>query len=332
MSPPLPTEIRVIDSHTAGEPTRIIYEGGPDLGTGSLAEKAERFRSQFDFVRRGVVMEPRGSDVWVGGLVCTPSDQSCTVGVIFFNNQGYLGMCGHGLIGLMVTLKYLRRISTGINRIETPVGVVTAELMETGEVTFQNVDSFRYKASVEIDVPGFGQVVGDVAWGGNWFYLTQADNNSLHVENAQGLTQKALAIRSELANRRITGVGGATIDHVELFSSPHDAGNHSRNFVLCPGGAYDRSPCGTGTSAKLACLAADGTLQPGEIWRQESIIGSVFSGSYQLRESRDSLIAGDCGPAIVPAIAGRAHIISESNLKFDPQDQFAYGISSDQRQ
>lgn len=322
----LMSEIRVIDSHTAGEPTRIICDGGPDLGTGSMAERLERFQKEFDHIRRAVVTEPRASDAWVGGLICHPNDPTCITGIIFFNNDGYLGMCGHGLIGLMETFKHLRKISSGIYRIETPVGVVTAELMESGEVTFQNVPSYRYLSSVEIEVADFGRIVGDVAWGGNWFFLTTSGDDELDVRNVPNLTRRARAIRNELLRSGITGHRGAAIDHIELMSSPVDIRNHSRNFVLCPGGAYDRSPCGTGTSAKLACLAADGRLKPGEEWRQESIIGSVFKGFYQPGEPLNTCLPSPSGPPIIPSIMGRAHIIAESILRFDPEDHFIYGI------
>ncbi len=311
-------QIQVIDSHTGGEPTRIIIAGGPDLGDGPLADRQQKFQAEFDQIRSAVVTEPRGSDVLVGGLLCEPVDQSCVAGIIFFNNQGYLGMCGHGSIGAIVTLQHLERIGIGKHRLETPVGIVGAELRPDGQVSIQNVPSFRYRQNVEVEVAGYGIVIGDVAWGGNWFFLVKDSEEDLAVDNVDHLRQLTLRIRESLEEQRITGEADAWIDHVELFGEPVDPANDSRNFVLCPGGAYDRSPCGTGTSAKLACLAADGKLAPGQIWRQESIIGSVFEASYQAGES----------PQVIPTITGSAYICGITTLLFDPADPFCMGIRS----
>ena len=310
--------IKVIDSHTGGEPTRIVVEGGPDLGEGPLAERVERFRSEFDSIRSAVVNEPRGSDVLVGGLLCQPTDTSFSAGVIYFNNAGYLGMCGHGTIGLMVTLKYLGLVEDGDHEIETPVGPIQTRLEPGGKVSVRNVRSFRLHQDVSINVPDYGTVVGDVAWGGNWFFLVKNSTEKLIVENTAYLTQVTHRIRKTLSHEGVTGTDGAMVDHVELFGPPEDAANDSRNFVLCPGSAYDRSPCGTGTSAKLAwCLAADGVLAPGTIWKQESVVGSVFECSYETVE-------GDSG--VIPTIRGTAHICSDATLILDPDDPLCMGI------
>ena len=268
--------IKVIDSHTGGEPTRIIVAGGPDLGGGPLAEQVAVFRERFDGIRSAVVKEPRGSDVWVGALLIQAQDPACTTDVIFFNNAGYLGMCGHGTIGLMATLRHLGIVDRGVHRIGTPVGLVTASFTSNRRVAVENVSSYRLHRDVVLEVPEYGQVIGDIAWGGNWFFLVKNSQEELCVSNADHLTKVTKRIMKTL---EIEGIGGSDgpIDHVELFTQPQNPVNHSRNFVLCPGGAYDRSPCGTGTSAKLACLAADGLLAPGEIWRQEGILGTVFT-------------------------------------------------------
>ena len=311
--------IHVIDSHTGGEPTRIIVDGGPDLGSGPLAERREIFRENFDDIRSAVVNEPRGSDVIVGGLLCEPTDESCACGIIYFNNASYLGMCGHGTIGLMVTLQHLGKIEAGKHRIETPIGIVWAELHDRSQVTLQNVPSYRYKKDVSVDVTDYGTVTGDIAWGGNWFFLVKNSTETLVVQNALQLTQVTMQIRRALEDQGITGESGELIDHLELFGPPSDSENNSRNFVLCPGGAYDRSPCGTGMSAKLACLAADGVLSENQIWRQESIVGSVFSCSYE---------SIDGGDRIIPTIRGSAHISGETILLLDPTDPFCMGIRS----
>lgn len=306
-------KISIIDSHTGGEPTRLIVDGGPDLGTGPLSERLARMRAAHDHVRTGTVCEPRGSDVLVGALLCEPHAPGCAAGVIFFNNVGYLGMCGHGTIGLVVSLAHLGRIGVGRHRIDTPVGVVTAELHADGSVSIANVPAYRAHEDAGVDVPGYGTVRGDVAWGGNWFFLVERHSFDLAPANIPALTAFADAVMAALAAQGVTGTGGAPIDHVELFA-PSDTAD-SRNFVLCPGKAYDRSPCGTGTSAKLACLAADGKLDEGAVWRQESIIGSVFEGSWR----RD-------GDAIAPTIRGTAWVSAEATLLFDDADPFAWGI------
>jgi 4-hydroxyproline epimerase len=309
--------VQVVDSHTAGEPTRVVVAGGPDLGGGSMAERLQRFRRDHDTFRSAVVNEPRGSDVLVGALLQEPVDAAASAGVLFFNNVGMLGMCGHGTIGLVRTLQFLGRIGPGEHRIETPVGTVEAELMDDGRVSVRNVPAYRLRKSVQVDVPGHGRVTGDVAWGGNWFFLTEGHGQQVEPANIEVLSAYAQALRVALAGAGVTGTGGAEIDHIELFapaSSPELA--DSRSFVLCPGGAYDRSPCGTGTSAKLACLHADGHLRPGTTWRQESVIGSRFEARYEL----------DDDDRVVPTITGEAFVTAEATLLFDPRDPFRRGI------
>ena len=308
-------KVKVIDSHTGGEPTRLVVEGGPDLGRGPLAERLELFRTQHDCFRSAVVNEPRGSDVVVGALLCQPTDPACATGVIFFNNVGYLGMCGHGTIGLVVTLAYRGLIGPGTHHIETPVGIVSAQLHESGEVTVNNVPSYRSAKAVKVEVNGYGSFTGDVAWGGNWFFLVNDHCLKVAFENIDQLTDCTWKIREALVGQGITGDRGQEIDHIELFGPPASAGADCKNFVLCPGKAYDRSPCGTGTSAKLACLFADGKLKEGDIWRQESIVGSVFEASAKLVEGR-----------VVPSIKGSAFVNAEATLIFDEADPFCYGI------
>ena len=311
--------MRVIDSHTEGEPTRLIVSGGPDLGSGPLDERRARFAAEFDSLRSFAVNEPRGSDAVVGALLCEPVDPACAAGLIFFNNVGYLGMCGHGTIGAAVTLAHMGRIRPGTHRFETPVGEVTVELLGRNEVEIENVPSWRYRKDVAIAVDGLGTVVGDIAWGGNWFFLVGTPPLPLAMAHIQDLTRAADAIARALEMAGITGADGGKIDHVEFFGPPRDPAADSRNFVLCPGGAYDRSPCGTGTSAKLACLAADGKLGAGETWIQESIVGSRFAAQYRP------------GPEgrIVPRIRGRAYVVAEATLLRDPEDPFADGMRGD---
>jgi len=311
----MPHRISVIDSHTGGEPTRVVIAGGPDLGGGPLSERRERFRLEFDHYRRAIVNEPRGSDVLVGALLVLPADPSCAAGVIFFNNVGYLGMCGHGTIGVVVTLGHLGRIGPGIHRLETPVGVVSCDYDGGHRVAFENVPSYRYQANVTVCSDDVGCLTGDIAWGGNWFFLVKDHPLAIELANVPKLVEFAQRIRDVLQRNGITGTGGAPIDHIELFGPPQSSQNDSRNFVLCPGGAYDRSPCGTGLSAKLACLYADGKLLPGDAWRQESIVGSVFEGRVRID-----------GDRIIPQITGSAFTTSEATLLVDPSDPFSWGL------
>lgn len=308
-------KISIIDSHTGGEPTRLILAGGPDLGSGPLSERLQSFRNAHDRIRSATVCEPRGSDVIVGALYCEAHDPSCQAGVIFFNNVGYLGMCGHGMMGFIASLAYLGRIDAGAHRIETPVGIVDTELHTDGSVTVHNVAAYRTQTKVTVEVEGHGPVTGDVAWGGNWFFLVSEHGLDLHAANIDALTEFAWRVRQGLERAGITGANGALVDHVELFAPSATAGIDSRNFVLCPGKAYDRSPCGTGTSAKLACLAADNKLAAGDVWRQESIIGSVFEASYRRH-----------GEQILPSIRGRAYVNAEAMLILDDSDPFVWGI------
>jgi len=306
--------IQILDSHTGGEPTRLVVSGFPDLGAGSMAERRALLASQHDAWRAATVLEPRGNDVIVGALLCAPQDPANTAGVIFFNNTGYLGMCGHGTIGLVASLAYLGRITPGEHRIETPVGTVTTTLHEDGAVSVRNVPAYRLHHQLAVDVPGYGRVAGDVAWGGNWFFLVADHGQRVASDNLEALTAYTCAIQQALKDQGIRGDNGGEIDHIELFADDDNA--DSRNFVLCPGKAYDRSPCGTGTSAKVACLAADGKLQPGQVWRQASIIGSQFEASYALQ--------GD--GKVIPTLRGRAYMSAEATLLIDDNDPFGWGI------
>ncbi len=307
-------KIHIIDSHTGGEPTRLVIDGFPDLGTGSMAERRGLLAERYDDWRAATVLEPRGSDVVVGALLCAPVNPAHAAGVIFFNNSGYLGMCGHGTIGLVASLAYLGLIDPGEHTIETPVGNISAHLHEDGSVSVHNVPSWRYRDNLTVQVPGIGAVTGDIAWGGNWFFLINHHGQPVQSDNLDALTNYTWAVRQALDAQGIRGGDGGDIDHIELFG-PDDSAD-SRSFVLCPGKAYDRSPCGTGTSAKLACLAADGKLAPGVVWRQASVIGSMFEASYQ---------PGKEGQ-VLPTIRGRAHLSADAHLLIEDSDPFAWGI------
>jgi 4-hydroxyproline epimerase len=309
--------VEVVDSHTEGEPTRVVIAGGPDLGRGDLPGRVKRFQREFDHFRRGVVCEPRGSEVIVGALLCEPVDPKSAAAVIFFNDVGYLGMCGHGTIGLVTTMAHMGRIGPGQHQIETPVGTVSTWLHKNGRVSVSNVPSFRLRAAVSVEVPGYGRLTGDIAWGGNWFFLVEEHPFDLSLANRVELVAASTAIRSALIDSGITGEDGAVIDHIEFFAAPRSPSSSSRNFVLCPGTSFDRSPCGTGTSAKMACLHADGKLAPGDIWIQEGILGTFFKGT----------IAEAPNGRIHPEITGRAWVTAESKLLFQDNDPFIGGIA-----
>lgn len=309
--------IEVIDSHTGGEPTRLVVAGFPDLGSGPLAERRERLAREFDHLRRAIVCEPRGSDVLVGALLTPPTQPKAVAGVIFFNNVGTLGMCGHGAIGVIRSLQHLGRIGPGEHWLETPVGMVGAVLHADGRVSIRNVPSYRHAKDVIVALPGRGPVRGDVAWGGNWFFITKDTPIALELGHWRALTAFTATLKGALAAHGITGADGAEIDHVEINAASPDGRADARNFVLCPGLAFDRSPCGTGTSAKLACLAADGELAPGTVWRQESLLGSVFEASY----------APAADNRILPVITGSAYVTARGQLLFDPSDPLRDGFS-----
>ena len=307
---PTPHQIKVLDSHTGGEPTRLVLEGGPDLGSGPLSDRVKVFQTKHDQFRLTIVSEPRGSEAVVGALLCAPHDKTCQFGVIFFNNVGFLGMCGHGTIGVVVSLAHLGRLKPGAVRLDTPVGPIEALLHENGEVSFTNVPSYRKEKDIELYLPGVGDVSCDLAWGGNWFCLIEHHSQTLELSNIAQLTEYSSRIR-----QAVSASGFPDVDHVELFGPSAKPGVNSKNFVLCPGKAYDRSPCGTGTSAKLACLAADGKLAPGDEWVQESIVGSIFRGKYRKQ-----------GDKIIPTITGTAYVTGEGTLLLAPNDPFRWGI------
>lgn len=317
--PDTPRRLQVIDSHTAGEPTRVVIGGAPDLGTGTMVDRLRVLREQHDWVRRVCCVEPRGSDTVVGALLCEPADPNAAAGVLFFNNVGYLNMCGHGTIGLAATLAHLGRLEPGAHTIETPVGQVAITLHRDGHrTTVRNVPSYRAQASVPIEVDGLGVVHGDIAWGGNWFFLCSDHGQRVEPDNIAALTRVAWAVRRAIEAQGVCGDNGGVIDHIELLGPPTDpADADGRAFVLCPGGAYDRSPCGTGTSAKLACLAADGKLPPAAVYRNQSIIGSVFDASYETD-----------GDRIIPSISGSAFVNAEATLIVNAADPFGLGIQA----
>lgn len=311
-----PRSITVVDSHTEGEPTRVVVSGWPQPEGRTMAERRETLRARYDHLRSAVVCEPRGHDAMVGALLTPPVEPGSAAGVVFFNNVGYLGMCGHGTIGVVCTLQHLGRLGPGETRLDTPVGTVGALLESDGAVTIRNVPAHCHARDVAVEVPELGRVVGDVAWGGNWFFITHLPDHPVSMDNLDALGRATRAILAALRAQGITGAGGQEIDHVEVSAPPTRSDADCRNYVLCPGGEYDRSPCGTGTSAKMVALHARGELEIGAHWRQESVTGSLFTGW---------LTEGE-GGELVPYIRGHAFVTGEAVLRFEPGDPFRAGF------
>jgi 4-hydroxyproline epimerase len=312
-----PQSVRVVDSHTEGEPTRVVVDGWPVPAGAGMAARRETLRREWDHLRSAVVCEPRGHDAMVGALLTPPVERGSAAGVVFFNNVGYLGMCGHGLIGLVRTLEHMGQLEPGVVRIDTPVGTVSAELGSHGEVTIRNVPAYCFETDRSVEVSGLGTVTGDIAWGGNWFFIAELDDPALEMRNVEALTRVTRQILAALHAQGVTGLNGEEIDHVELSGPPGRPDADARNFVLCPGGAYDRSPCGTGTSAKMAALHRRGTLEIGQEWRQESVTGGLFTGWLELE-----------GERLIPRVRGCAWVTGESTLRFDRSDPFRKGFTA----
>jgi 4-hydroxyproline epimerase len=308
--------LHVVDSHTEGEPTRVAVAGWPEPSGATMAERRDEMRLRHDRLRTGMLLEPRGYDALVGAVLTPPVSAGAVAGVVFCNDAGYLDMCVHGTIGVVRTLEFLGRIEPGVVRLDTPAGTVAAELHGDGAVTVANIACRCTALDVEIDVPGLGRVTGDIAYGGNWFFLTELAGMSLERDNVAALLRATIAIRAALASAGVTGDDGAPLEHIEVFGPPHRSDADARNFVLCPGAAYDRSPCGTGTSAKMAALHKRGLLPVDGRWIQESIVGSIFEG--RLRAA--------AGEEIWPEICGRAYVTAKATLRFDSDDPYRYGL------
>ena len=335
----------VLDTHTGGEITRILFADDIGLTGGSAAEQLQQLRDEFDWVRRSLTREPRGSEYAVGAVVRPPSETrrgetrpgetrpgetrrsetrrsetrpGDSGSIVFFNNVGYLGMCGHGLIGVVEALRFKGMITAGGYEFDTPAGQVSTRLGDDDQVSFRGVPSYCFRRDVAVRCDGGEMVTGDIAYGGNWFFLVADD--SVQSGDLRQLTETTTRIRRALDEQQVRGADGALIDHVELYTSLTTTADEPqvrgcRNFVLCPGGHYDRSPCGTGTSAKLACLAQRGQLSPDTEWIQESVTGSRFTASYR-----------QDGENVRVQICGRAHVIAETVQVFDPTDRLRFGI------
>jgi 4-hydroxyproline epimerase len=307
-------QIHVVDSHTGGEPTRVVVSGGPDLGDGPLVRRAERLEREFAGFRSGLVGEPRGTEALVAAVLGPPETPSSRAGVVYFDRAGVLGMCGHGTIGLVATLAHEGRLAPGPATLDTPVGPVRTELHADGSVSVENVAAHRTVVDRSVRLDAETTVVGDVVWGGNWFFVVDPSPIPLVAARIPELLAFTRRVRDALARDGIRGEDGAPISHVFL-NAPGTSGASGRDFVLCPSDTYDRSPCGTGTSALLAVLQARGKLGAGEPWVEESITGSRFVATFAMDGTR-----------VRPTIRGSAFVTGVTDLEFDDADPFREGI------
>ncbi|MGI9177053.1 MAG: proline racemase family protein, partial [Pirellulales bacterium] len=310
------------DSHTIGEPTRVVvdetFAAALALGDGSVRRRRDLFRERYDHVRRALVGDPRGAVAMVGVVLVPPHDPACRLGAFYFNRVGYLDMCGHATIGLAVTLGSLGRIEPGSFRLETPAGSVGVTWHGGIDASFECVPPRRIHRGLAVDCGSGQTVTGDVATSGLWFYLCRDHGIAVTPAEIPRLTDLAWTIRRGLEARGITGDGGEIIDHIVLLGPPSTSGNDGKAFVLCPDGAFDRSPCGTGTSALVGCLHEDGLLAEGRTWRQESVLGGI----YEARVRRE-------GEILVPTVRGQAWITAESELRFAIDDPYRTGLTND---
>ena len=327
--------IQAVDSHTAGEPTRIVTGGLPPLAGASMAEKRTILQRDHDGLRRALVLEPRGHDAIVLAYLLPPCTPGAHLGVVFANDAGYLGMCGHGAIGVATVAVAMGMVAAvePVTEVvlDTPAGVVPCRVAVAGgkvkSVTITNVPSFLFAQRVVVPVHGFGKVAADIAYGDNWFAFVEADQLGLMVEKTHlpVLMQAATAVREALVREGVRGrhperSGDEIVDHVKLFAPLAGDEPGARALTLCPGAAYDRSPCGTGTSAKLAVLHAKGELEIGAWFRSQSVLATEF----RARVVRETRVGPH--PAIVPEVTGSAWITGFPTFVLDPEDPCRFGI------
>jgi proline racemase len=327
--------LQAVDSHTAGEPTRIVTGGLPPVAGATMAEKRAALRIRHDALRRALVHEPRGHDAIVVAYLVPPCHPDAHAGVVFCNDVGYLGMCGHGAIGVATVLVGMGMVPAQEPEtrvvLDTPAGLVPCRVAVSNgrarAVTITNVPSFQFRQRAIAAVPGFGKVAADIAWGGNWFAFVEAAQLGLHVDKAHlpQLLPAAIAVREALAANGVRGVHPESgeeqlVDHVKLFDALEGPTPGARAMTLCPGTAYDRSPCGTGTSAKLAVLHSKGELGVGEWFTSESVIGTRFRARIAATTQVGQFAA------IVPEIEGAAYVTGLQTFVLDPEDPCVHGL------
>jgi 4-hydroxyproline epimerase len=324
-----------IDAHTCGNPVRVVAGGGPPLNGATMSERRQDFIARYDWIRTGLMFEPRGHDVMSGSILYEPMRDDCDAAILFIETSGCLPMCGHGTIGTVTVLIEEGLVTPkreGRLVLEVPAGIVEAEyrrdnLDNVVEVRIRNIPSFLYRSGIDVDVEGFGRVVFDVAYGGNFYAIIepQASYPGLDAISAFDIQRLSPIIR-RLINDKYSLVhpDDPTISglrHILWAGQPHHPEAHARNAVFYGEKAIDRSPCGTGTSARMAQKAARGELKVGDDFVHESIIGSLFHGRVEA--------SAKVGPfdAIVPSVAGQAWITGHNTIFLDERDPFVKGFS-----
>lgn len=323
-----------IDAHTCGNPVRVVAEGGPELAGANMFEKRQHFLKEYDWIRKGLMFEPRGHDMMSGSILYPPSDPANDAGILFIETSGCLPMCGHGTIGTVTVAVERGLISPkteGSLKLETPAGVVNAfyymENRKVRSVRFQNIPSFLAAAHCSVDLPSLGRIKFDVAYGGNFYAIVDPQENFSGIENysAEQLIVYSRELRPIIndayrfmhpENPRIAGVS-----HIQWTGSTLSPDAHGRNAVFYGDKAIDRSPCGTGTSARMAQWFAKGKLKTGDAFIHESIIGSQFTGRV------DAVTRVGIYPAIIPSIEGWAKITAHNTIFIDEEDDpYAHGF------
>ncbi len=322
-----------IDGHTCGNPVRLVAGGGPLLQGASMIEKRAHFLAEFDWIRTGLMFEPRGHDMMSGSILYPPTRPDCDIAILFIETSGCLPMCGHGTIGT-VTMAIENGLVTpktpGVLKLDTPAGVVTAEYEQDGahvqSVRITNIASFLHAEGLAIDCPGLGRLSVDVAYGGNFYaivdaqpgYRDMADFSAGQLVELSPRLRRALNERYDFVHPERPEIRG--LSHILWTGAPTRPEAHARNAVFYGDKAIDRSPCGTGTSARMAQWAAKGRLKPGDAFVHESIIGSLFRGRVEVATH-----VGD-KPAIIPSISGWARMTGYNTIFIDDRDPYAHGF------
>jgi len=322
-----------IDGHTCGNPVRLVAGGGPLLQGSTMMERRAHFLAEFDWIRTGLMFEPRGHDVMSGSILYPPTRDDCDIAILFIETSGCLPMCGHGTIGtvtMAIEHGLIKPRTPGMLRLDTAAGLVIAEYKQVGdyveEVRITNVPSFLYAEGLTVECPQLGEIRVDVAYGGNFYAIVEPQENyrDMADHSAGDLIAWSPVVRQRL-NEKYSFVhpenpGINRLSHMLWTGKPTVEGADARNAVFYGDKAIDRSPCGTGTSARMAQLHAKGKLKAGDDFIHESIIGSLFKG----RVEKEVAVAGK--PAIIPSIGGWARMTGLNTIFIDDRDPFAHGF------
>ena len=323
----------IIDGHTCGNPVRLVAGGGPLLTGATMMERRAHFLAEFDWIRTGLMFEPRGHDMMSGSILYPPTRPDCDTGILFIETSGCLPMCGHGTIGtvtMAIEHGLVNPKTPGVLRLDTPAGLVVAEYRQEGqyveEVRITNVPAYLHAEALAVDCPGLGEITVDVAYGGNFYgivepqanYRDMADFSAGELIGMSPVLRQRLNERYSFVHPDNPGISG--LSHILWTGAPLDPEADARNAVFYGDKAIDRSPCGTGTSARMAQLHAKGRLKAGDGFVHESIIGSLFKG----RVEKEVPVAGRTG--IIPSIGGWARTTGYNTIFIDDRDPYAHGF------